>query len=77
MAQWFTFRNKFTGFPYAFFATAPSELPFHSFTADQNPFNGQLELSEAQQKCSWLNVRRHRREIVYHYLIYPTKVETF
>jgi len=52
MAQWFTFRNKFTGFPYAFFATAPSELPFHSFTADQNPFNGQLELSEAQQKCS-------------------------
>jgi len=69
MAQWFTFRNKFTGFPYAFFATVPSELISHSFAADQNPLNGELELSEAQEKFLWLNVRRHRREIVYHYLI--------
>jgi hypothetical protein len=50
MAQWFTFRNKFTGLLYALFATVPSELPFHSFTADQNPLNEQLELSEVQEK---------------------------
>jgi hypothetical protein len=50
MAQWFTFRNKFTGFPYEFFAVVPSGLPSHSFTAEQNLLNGELELSEAQKK---------------------------